>query len=162
MAPESIPILRQDQNTIAAIESNDLASFRPTPIPPTSAAFYDRITNTPMTAEQYAAIVRAPGYRDDLGLRVCYEGREIVSGGICWYDAVAFSGELEPIGTSAEHRRKGLALAVISRLLANLGNLGAKDAYVRTQKENESAIRLYEKLGFQIADEDVGWVRNLV
>lgn len=119
------------------------------------------VTNTPMTAEQHKAIVSGYGYRDELGLRVCHQGREIVSGGICWYDSLDSCGELEPIGTVKEHRGKGLAFAVITQLLTNLNKLGAKHAYVRTQKDNEPAVRLYQKLGFHITDEDVGWVRNV-
>jgi len=115
------------------------------------------VTGTAITREQYAEICRAPGYRDDLGLRVCYKNREIVAGCICWFDDLARSALFEPVGTVAAHRGKGLALAVMAKTLANLRAYEAENVYVRTHKDNIPAVRLYEKLGFEIGAEENGW-----
>lgn len=114
-------------------------------------------TGSKWSAAEYAKIYNARGYKDALGLRVCYQGNEIVAGGICWHDDLDSCGELEPVGTNEEHRGKGLAFAVLSRILRNLKAYGAETAYVRTDKDNVPAVRLYQKLGFRIIDEDYGW-----
>ena len=115
------------------------------------------VTGTEMTAPEYANICAMPGYRDDLGLRVCYREREIVAGCICWFDDIAGSALFEPVGTVASHRGKGLAFAAMTQTLTNLRRTGARHVYVKTHKENVPAIRLYEKLGFAILAEDNGW-----
>ncbi len=110
-----------------------------------------------MAQDAYTALYKAPGYRDELGLRVCYQDREIVAGCICWYDDVGRCGEFEPVGTAEGHRGKGLAYAVMAKALENLSRTRAEMVYVRTGKDNRPAVRLYQKLGFVITDEDQGW-----
>jgi GNAT superfamily N-acetyltransferase len=117
------------------------------------------VTGRPLTHEAYQAVRHAPGYKDDLGLRVCYQDREIVSGCICWYDDLDTCGEFEPVGTSEEHRRKGLASAVMARTIKHLRRYDADVVYVRAVKDNVPAVHLYQKLGFRITNEDYGWRR---
>ncbi len=117
------------------------------------------VTGKSMTPAYYAQVCQAPGYKDDLGLRVCYQEREIVAGCIGWYDVLDRCGEFEPVGTSEGHRRKGLAFAVMAKVMENLRRYGAETIYVRTYKDNVPAIRLYQKLGFRITNEDYGWQR---
>jgi hypothetical protein len=52
-----------------------------------------------LTREAYEHLRRAPGYRDDLGLGICYQDQSVVAGCICWYDEVDNCGEFEPVGT---------------------------------------------------------------
>ena len=119
------------------------------------------VTGQPFTHEAYTAIRNASGYRDDLGLRVCFGDQEIVAGCICWYDDIDNCGEFEPVGTVEAHRGKGLALAVMARTLENLKRIDAKRVYVRTGKANRPAVSLYRKLGFVITDEEHGWALSI-
>ena len=119
------------------------------------------ITGKSITREQYKYICNASGYKNELGLRVCYQNQEIVSGCICWYDDIGNCGEFEPVGTNEEHRGKGLAFAVLTMTMANLKQYGADTVYVRTGKNNVPAICLYQKLGFNITNEDFGWKRSV-
>jgi GNAT superfamily N-acetyltransferase len=117
------------------------------------------VTGTPISRGAYEQVCAAPGYRDDLGLRVCYQDREIVSGCICWYDDLDACGEFEPVGTREDHRGKGLASAVMIKTLEHLRCYDVDTAYVRTYKNNMPAVRLYQKVGFTITAEDHGWRR---
>lgn len=119
------------------------------------------ITGENLTPALYVNVCNALGYKDDLGLRVCYQNQEIVAGCICWHDEVDNCGELEPVGTDTAHRGQGLAYAVVAKTLNNLKRYGADMAYVRTDKENAPAVRLYQKLGFTITHEDVGCQRPI-
>ena len=118
-------------------------------------------TGESITYEEYEYLCNAPGYKNDLGLQVCYQNQEIVSGCICWYDDIDNCGEFEPVGTNGEHRNKGLAFAVMAKTMENLKKYGAHTVYVRTEKDNTSAIRLYQKLGFNITNEDYEWKRSV-
>lgn len=117
------------------------------------------VTGRPLSQDAYAYLRQAPGYRDDLGLRVCYENREIVAGCIGWYDALDACGEFEPVGTRADHRRRGLAFAVMAAVMMRLKQYGAETAYIRTYGNNAAAVHLYRKLGFKTVIKDLGWRR---
>ncbi len=116
-----------------------------------------RITGDENSNEEYKRMLLSNKYKDDLGIRVCYRNREIVSGCICWYDDIDNCGLFEPVGTKQEHRRKGLAFAVMAKTLENLTRYGADKVYIHTGKDNISAIKLYEKLGFRITNLDHGY-----
>lgn len=109
------------------------------------------------TDADYTMMVNAPGYMDQLGIRVFYQMNEIAAGGICWFDYEDYTAEFEPIGTNELHRRKGLAFSMMAEMLRRVKLLGAKEVYVKTGKTNYKAVKLYEKLGFRITHEDIGY-----
>lgn len=96
----------------------------------------------------------------DLDLRVIYKGHMIASGCTCWYDSINQSAQFEPVDTHEEHRCKGLAYSVMARTMENLKAYGVTTVYVKTSKCNTPAIKLYEKLGFEITNEDLGYSLN--
>ena len=49
----------------------------------------------------------------------------------------------------------------MAQAMENLKRRGADRVYVRTGKANLPAVRLYEKLGFAITDQDCGWALTL-
>jgi ribosomal protein S18 acetylase RimI-like enzyme len=53
------------------------------------------------------------------------------------------------VWVSADHRRRGLAVAMMAELLEWGAELGATTAYVQTRGDNPAALALYERLGFQ-------------
>lgn len=55
------------------------------------------------------------------------------------------------MGTSAAHRRQGVATSVLSALRAAAIEHGAERAYLQVEIDNADAIRLYEGLGFSIS-----------
>ena len=112
--------------------------------------------SSPYPRGAYLTMRRAPGYRPDLDVKA-YDGDTIAAGCICWFDVVDSCGELEPVGTHPDHRRKGLAAACITQALRALRAHGATMAYVRPCKANQAAVALYEKVGFEAVDEDLGW-----
>ncbi|WP_299052275.1 GNAT family N-acetyltransferase [uncultured Nocardioides sp.] len=52
------------------------------------------------------------------------------------------------IETDPDHRRRGLALQVVSGLLARGAERGARSAYLQVHATNTPALALYERLGF--------------
>ncbi|MGI8860794.1 MAG: GNAT family N-acetyltransferase, partial [Rubrobacteraceae bacterium] len=62
---------------------------------------------------------------------------------ICWFDPSSKTSLFEPVGTRADHRRKGLGLAMMLEGLRRLRALGAEDSLVTHAGNNEAAARLY-------------------
>lgn len=114
----------------------------------------------PITRDAYAAMRASVGYRPDLDVKA-YRGDAIVAGCLCWLDEIDGCGELEPVGTHPDHRRKGLASGCIARALQALRGYGATTAYVRADQANTAAVALYESLGFRTIDIDLGWERQI-
>jgi GNAT superfamily N-acetyltransferase len=55
------------------------------------------------------------------------------------------------IATRTDHQRQGLAERLCRGLLAWGQRRGARTAFLQVVAENDAAVRLYEKLGFQVA-----------
>jgi N-acetylglutamate synthase len=81
----------------------------------------------------------------------CYavleKGDDIVALGIGVYEAGMLG--LFKIETDPRYRRQGFGTALVSTLLDWGKSQGATLAYLQTEPENEPALRLYDKLGFQ-------------
>jgi GNAT superfamily N-acetyltransferase len=119
------------------------------------------IPDSGMPRKLYRHVQRAPGYRADLDVRAFYHDTDLASGCTCWVDEVDNSGQFQPVGTKEEHRRKGLASAVMTRAMETLRRYGADRVLVWTDKNLKPAVRLYQSLGFRIAYEDYAWVREV-
>lgn len=88
--------------------------------------------------------------------RIEREGRAIAVG------AVAVDGDWAGVSvmrTSAEFRRQGLAGRIISAMLAFAAQQGATRSYLQVEVGNETAVALYEKLGFETAYRYRYWAR---
>jgi ribosomal protein S18 acetylase RimI-like enzyme len=119
------------------------------------------IPDSRMARELYKHVQRAYGYKADLDVRAFYHDTLLASGCTCWYDEVDNSAQFQPVGTKEEHRRKGLASAVMIRAMENLRRYRADRVLVWTSKDNVRAVSLYQSLGFRIAHEDHAWLREI-
>jgi ribosomal protein S18 acetylase RimI-like enzyme len=68
-----------------------------------------------------------------------------------WSSPEIAAGQFEPVGTHPDHRRRGLAAAVMSRGLAWMRERGLRSAFVGTGTLNPSNF-LYASLGFRVAE----------
>ena len=119
------------------------------------------IPGSGLTHDLYKHVQRAPGYKADLDVRAFYHDTLLASGCTCWYDDVANYSHFQPVGTQEDHRRKGLASAVMVRAMENLTRYGADRVLVWTDKKLNPAVRLYQGLGFRITHEDSAWEREV-
>jgi len=88
--------------------------------------------------------------------RIEQDGRAIAVG------AVAVDGDWAGVSvmrTSPEHRRQGLAGRIISALLGFAAEQCASRSYLQVEVNNETAVALYEKLGFTTAYQYRYWAR---
>lgn len=99
-----------------------------------------------VTEESYANVQRAWPYRLDLDCVVEAPDGRFAAYTLAWYDDANRVGELEPVGTHPEFRRRGLASAVCRFAFGRLRAAGAERVIVYSG--DEPAQRLYESLGF--------------
>jgi len=100
-----------------------------------------------MTRERYSLMRRQPNYAPDRDRLVVAADGVVAAFATAWWDPVARVGELEPVGTHPDHRRRGLARAACLRALQILDELGARHVVINTGRSNLAAEALYEGLG---------------
>jgi ribosomal protein S18 acetylase RimI-like enzyme len=84
-------------------------------------------------------------------------GSEAVATGTAWHGGPLRSpqwGRLHWIAVRPDCQRRGLGLNLCRHLLTTLQGFGSRGAYLTTGSENQPAIALYRKLGFQ------PWIRS--
>ncbi len=107
----------------------------------------------------YDNIQKAPLYRRDLDIVAVAPDGEFAAFCTVWFDPVTRTGVFEPVGTSPEHQRRGLARAVMTEGLRKLRELNAVFAYVGSW--NEATHKLYgEALGFKDYVILEGWEKS--
>ena len=100
-----------------------------------------------MTLEQYSRMEAFPHYAPERDRVVIAPDGSVAAFTTAWWDPVAHVGELEPVGTHPDHRRRGLARAVCLAALSQLARLGARYVVINTSRSNVAAEGLYEGLG---------------
>ena len=118
-----------------------------------NAAFNRDIHNA---AEYQNFARRAPSFRSDLDLvMVAPDGAFAAYVGIP-YDEINRRGTFEPVCTHPDHRRNGLAKALMTEGLLRLKATGAVDVIVETG-DMPPANALYNSMGFTEAYRGYGW-----
>jgi mycothiol synthase len=112
------------------------------------------------TAREYRTFAEnSPSFDHELNLvAVDPEGTLAAHAGIT-YDAANRYGIVEPVCTDPDHRRHGLAQALIVEGLRRLRGLGAEVASVETG-DGAAANALYESCGFKEAHHSHAWRRE--
>lgn len=59
-------------------------------------------------------------------------------------------GQIEPMGVHENHRKQGLAQALLAETIKRLQKQGAHKIFVETDNFRDAALQLYESVGFQV------------
>ncbi len=70
-------------------------------------------------------------------------------------------GYVSSVGTQPQHRRRGLARAMLTEVLHRLRDAGATSAYLGVDAQNQRAFTLYEELGFHKEGTETTWRKPL-
>ena len=111
-----------------------------------------------VTVESYRTVTRTPPYRADLDVVALVPDGTVGAYALAWLEAANRVGELEPVGTHADHRRLGLARAVCLEALRRLRSLGAELGLVYSV-DGRPSTALYESVGFRTIDRHVQYRR---
>jgi ribosomal protein S18 acetylase RimI-like enzyme len=101
-----------------------------------------------VTVESFANVQAAWPYRADLDCVVEAANGSFAAYCLAWLDLENRVGELEPVGTHPDHRRRGLASAVCRFAHWRLREAGAEWAIVYSLAGSE-ATALYESIGMR-------------
>ncbi|MDP9797104.1 GNAT superfamily N-acetyltransferase [Catenuloplanes nepalensis] len=103
-----------------------------------------------VTDERYRTMAARPPYRPEFDTVVEDPGGELVAYCLGWYDEANRAGLLEPIGTLARHRRRGLARAAILATLHAFREAGGDTAIVHARGDDGYPIprAVYPTAGF--------------
>ncbi len=111
-----------------------------------STAPFDRYTN------RFRRFMRSPVYMPELDVVAAAPDGRIGAFCITWLDPLNKVGNFEPVGTHPDFQRKGLGKAVMFEALRGLKERGMTHAIVCTAETNTPAVRLYESVGFYVAN----------
>lgn len=132
-----------DGYTVRTIEQRDFGSR--------AAAHRSAFHPSRFLDHVYATVRATAAYRPDLDCVVEAPDGSIAAYALAWLDEANCVGELEPVGTHADHRRRGLARAVSLFALQRLRDEGATLALVACRGDDAYPIpcKLYESIGFR-------------
>jgi mycothiol synthase len=111
-----------------------------------STATFERYLN------RFTNFMRSPVYDPELDIVAVAPDGQVGAFCIVWTDPLNQVGLFEPVGTHPEFQRKGLGRAVMLEAMHRLQERGMRSAIVSTFEDNPPAIKLYESVGFQIAN----------
>ncbi|MBI9043821.1 MAG: GNAT family N-acetyltransferase [Anaerolineaceae bacterium] len=117
---------------------------------------FDSTSNSEATA---ALLLNAPDYHPEMDFIAVAPDGAMAAFVLVWFDSRNGYGMFEPVGTHPQHRRKGLANALLLHGLQKLKNLGANWASLGTGT-GEAANRLYEKAGFTHSVREFSWKKQ--
>lgn len=109
-----------------------------------------------VTPEGYRITRSAPGYDATLDMVAVMPEGSLGAYCICWPEEATGTCEFEPVGTHPDHRRKGLASAVIYAAMRRAREIGLHSALVYCYEEN---LPFYQSLGFNPIDRTVEYVK---
>jgi mycothiol synthase len=100
-----------------------------------------------MTVAKYRRLAELPHYAPERDRVVVAPDGSFAAFANAWYDPDSAVGELEPVGTHADHRRLGLARAVCFAAMRALEAAGAREVLIFSRASNAASEALYEGLG---------------
>jgi len=110
-----------------------------------------------MNAAWRARTLQHPAYRPDLDIVVTAPDGRLGAFCIGWLDGRR--GQIEPLGCHADFRRHALGRLALAEVLRRLQAAGADEIFVETDNYRNTALALYEHMGFQVS-RDV-WVYRI-
>jgi ribosomal protein S18 acetylase RimI-like enzyme len=105
-------------------------------------------------------LMQSPVYVPEHELFVIAPGGEVASYCIIWTDETTKVGHFEPVGTHPNFQRRGLGKCLLFDAMRRLKAEGMQEADLCTNHDNESAVPLYESVGFHKADKLLTYVKR--
>lgn len=115
-----------------------------------------------LTEEKYTAAMSTWPYRSDFDFVVEAPDGTLASSALGWYDEANRVAEFEPVGTRPDHRRLGLASAVMLFGMRRFRDAGATHAIVGCRGDPAYPIPklVYESIGFRELSRDMPFVQR--
>jgi ribosomal protein S18 acetylase RimI-like enzyme len=101
-----------------------------------------------MTVEWRRRTLQQPDYRPDLDLIVAAPDGSLAAFCVCWLHGN--EAQIEPLGCHPDYRRYALGRLALAEGLRRLQDAGAVHIFVETDNYRDTALKLYEHMGFQV------------
>lgn len=112
-----------------------------------------------ISAEDYAAFMRLPGYHRDLDVVAVAPDGVIAAYANGWIDPVNRIGDFGPVGARPAYRRQGLTRAVLLEGLRRMQARGMDRVCISTGVSNTPAQQLYASVGFRSVNRYLDYVQ---
>ncbi len=103
-----------------------------------------------MTIEWRQRILRHPAYQPDLDIVIAAPDGSLAAFCVGWLDQATGRGHIESLGCREDCRRYALGRVALAEVLRRLQARGAQAIYVETDKYRNTALALYEHMGFDV------------
>ena len=118
---------------------------------------------SPYRRELHDAVKKMPQFRPDLATIALAPDGTVASYCMGWLDEQSGTLEIEPLGTHRDHRRKGLAHAVVREVIRRAASNGARDVLVWNEPpRNQPAYFLYTTAGMRPARKFIELTKQLL
>ncbi len=121
-----------------------------------NACYQDYITSIHFQADQFDFFVRSHDALLDQSLVATEDGEPI---GLVLLARRGERGWISGLGVKPDHRRQGVARALMAQVTDNARNLGIRHLQLEVHSNNQPAINLYTDLGWQMGRELLVWER---
>ena len=115
------------------------------------AAFRSRLTFEQYWP-RYLSFMQSSVYEADRDMAVVAPDGWFAAFCIYWLDPVNRVGLFEPVGTHPDFQKRGLGKALMLETLRRMRGRDMATAIVCAEEHNPAAVRLYESVGFRIAN----------
>lgn len=112
-----------------------------------------------ISGDDYAYLMQLPGYHRDLDVVTVAPDGVIAAYVNGWIDPINHIGDLGPVGARVAYRRQGLTRAALLECLRRMRVRGMDRVCVATGVLNAPALRLYESVGFRVANVSLNYVK---
>ncbi len=124
------------------------------------AAFRSRLTFEQYWP-RYLSFMQSPVYESERDMLVVAPDDRCAAFCIYWLDPVNRVGLFEPVGTHPDFQKRGLGKALMLETLRRMRDRGMATAIVCAEEHNPAAVRLYESVGFRIANTLCLYIRKV-
>ncbi|NNF64716.1 MAG: GNAT family N-acetyltransferase [Acidimicrobiia bacterium] len=125
------------------------------------AGVHSSAFNSDWTAESYARVMESPGYEPSREIVVVAPDGSFAGFCIIWMDHENHIGMFEPVGVHADHRRRGVGMALMAAGLSRLSEHGMVHAMVTHETDDPASTALYAAAGFLPWYRYVAWSKAL-
>ena len=107
-----------------------------------------------MTVDWRRRTLQHPDYRPDLDVVIAAPDGRLAAFCIGWAVVIpgeGLTGHIEPLGCHQDFRRYALGRLALVEVLRRMQAIGVQSIYVETDNYRDTALALYESVGFRIA-----------
>ncbi len=113
-----------------------------------AAAHASAFPGVKWTEPLYRYVMESPGYAPEREFVVEASDGTLAAFTVTWHDPINKTGLFEPVGTHVDHRRRGLARALLCFGMGKMVDVGMEYAIVVNHHANEASRSLYRSCGF--------------